>query len=309
MDRLEELAIFVKIIEEGSLVSAARRLRRSPQAVTRALAALEDRTGLRLVDRTTRRLAVTEAGLALFERARILLNDYDAATLRTPEAPARGLLRITAPVQFGRRHMVPIVTMFLDRFAGVRIELLLNDRNVDLIEEGIDIALRIGALNDTALIARRMGEVTRQWVASPAYLREHGVPRTPGDLTRHETIQSSGPGVSEWTYSTKQGSITQRGAPMRLAARFRVNDVETQLDAARDGRGIARLLSYQVADDLEDGKLVRLLEAYEPPPLPIHLVTKGRTHRAPAIDSFLDLATETLSRLSVIHPAETRSSA
>jgi DNA-binding transcriptional LysR family regulator len=311
LDRLEELAIFVRIIEEGSLIGAARRLRRSPQAVTRALAALEDRTGQRLVDRTTRRLAVTEAGFVLFERARILLNDYDAATLRTPAAPVRGLLRITAPVQFGRRHVVPIVTTFLDRFPGVRIELLLNDRNVDLIEEGIDIALRIGALNDSALTARRMGEVTRQWVASPAYLREHGVPRTPGDLTRHETIQASGPGIPEWSFSTKQGpdSVNRRGAPMRLATRFRVNDIETQLAAARDGRGIARLLSYQVADDLADGKLVRVLEAYEPSPLPVHLVTKGRAHRASAIDSLLDLATEALSRLSVIHPAGTRSSA
>jgi DNA-binding transcriptional LysR family regulator len=303
MDRLEELAIFVRIVEEGSLINAARRLRRSPQAVTRALAALEDRIGQRLVDRTTRRLAATEAGLALFERARILLNDYDTATLRTPEAPVRGLLRITAPVQFGRRHIVPIVTIFLDRFPGVRIELLLNDRNVDLIEEGIDIALRIGALSDSGLTARRLGEVTRQWVASPAYLRARGVPRTPDNLTRHETIQAAGPGIPEWTFSIKQGSTQQRGAPMRLATRFRVNDVESQLAAARDGRGIARLLSYQVADDLARGKLVRLLEAYEPPPLPVHLVTKGTTHRAPAIDVFLELATDALSRLSVIHPS------
>jgi DNA-binding transcriptional LysR family regulator len=161
MDRLEELEIFVRIVEEGSLIRAGQRLRRSAPAVTRALAALEDRVGQRLVGRTTRSLAATEVGLALLEKARALLRDYDRATSRTAEAPVRGLLRITAPVQFGRRHIAPLVTAFLERFPGVRVELLLNDRNVDLIEEGIDVALRIGALRDSGLTVRRMGEVIR----------------------------------------------------------------------------------------------------------------------------------------------------
>jgi DNA-binding transcriptional LysR family regulator len=296
MDRLDELTIFVRIIEEGSLVRAARRLNRSPQAVTRALAALEDRTGHRLVDRTTRRLAATEAGLALFERARTLLNDYDAATSRTPEAPIRGLLRITAPVQFGRRHVMPIVTAYLDQFPGIRVELIFNDRNVDMIEEAIDVALRIGPLKDSTLIIRRMGEVSRVWVASPAYLRQHGVPETPADLTRFETIQSAGPAMPEWTFAP-----ARRGAAMHFPSRFRVNDVETQLAAARNGRGIARVLSYQVAEDLENGSLVRVLQKYETAKLPVQLVTKGKAHRAPAIEAFLDLATRTLSDLPVIH--------
>jgi DNA-binding transcriptional LysR family regulator len=297
MDRLEELAIFVRIVEEGSLVRAARRLRRSAPAVTRALAALEDRVGQRLVDRTTRRLAATEAGVALFERARVLLNDYDAATFQTPEAPVRGVLRVTAPVLFGRRHITPIVTAFLDRFPGVRVELLLNDRNVDLIEEGIDVALRIGPLKDSSLTVRRLGEVTRLWVASPDYLARRGVPESPGDLLRHETILGAGPGTPEWTFGAKH-----RGAPMHFPARFRVSDIETQLTAAREGRGIARLLSYQVADDLADGTLQRLLRDYEPPPLPVHLVTKGKAHRAPAVEAFLDLATQSLANRPVIRP-------
>src|SRR5262245_23885413 len=144
MDRLDELAIFVRIVEEGSLARAAARLRRSPPAVTRALAALEDRIGVRLVDRTTRRLAPTEAG-------RALTADYGAATVGAREAPVRGLLRITAPVQFGRRHVAPIVARFLDAQAGVEVELMLNDRNIDLIDEGIDVGLRIGPLADSAL--------------------------------------------------------------------------------------------------------------------------------------------------------------
>jgi DNA-binding transcriptional LysR family regulator len=298
MDRLDELTIFVRIIEEGSLVRAARKLHRSPQAVTRALAALEDRIGQRLVDRTTRRLAATEAGLALFERARALLQDYAAATSRTPQAPIRGLLRITAPVQFGRRHVVPIVTAFLDQFPGIRVELILNDRNVDLIEEGIDVAVRIGPLQDSGLTIRRLGEVSRVCVASPGYLRQHGMPEAPQDLVHHETIQSAGPGVPEWTFAPGR-----RGAPMHFPSRFRVNDIETQLAAARNGRGIARLLSYQVAEDLENGSLVRVLQKYETAKLPVQLVTKGKAHRAPAIETFLELATKTLSALPVIHSA------
>ena len=154
MDRLDELAIFVRIVEEGSLVRAASRLRRSPPAVTRALASLEDRIGLRLIDRTTRRLAPSEAGRALYDRARALVADYEAATTGAADAPVQGLLRITAPVQFGRRHIAPIVARFLDAHDGVEVELMLGDRNLDLIDEGIDVALRIGPLADST---RRRG--------------------------------------------------------------------------------------------------------------------------------------------------------
>src|SRR5436190_6613648 len=154
MDRLDELAIFVRIVDEGSLVRAAARLRRSPPAVTRALAALERRLGARLIDRTTRRLAPTEAGRLLYEKARGLLADYEAASLGVREAPVRGLLRIAAPVQFGRRHVAPVVAAFLDAHAEIEVELMLNDRNVDLIAEAIDIAVRIGSLADSGLSAR-----------------------------------------------------------------------------------------------------------------------------------------------------------
>jgi DNA-binding transcriptional LysR family regulator len=200
-------------------------------------------------------------------------------------------------VQFGRRHIAPITTTFLDRFPGTRIELLLNDRNLDMIEEGIDVALRIGPLEDSTLTVKRIGEVSRVWVASPDYLKQRGTPSTPADLARHEAILGAGPGALEWTFGARH-----RGAPMHLPARFRVNDVETQRLTALEGRGIARLLSYQVADDLVSGTLVRLLRDYQPPPLPVQLVTKGKTHRAPSIDAFLELATEALSGLAVIRP-------
>jgi DNA-binding transcriptional LysR family regulator len=294
---LDELAIFVRIVEEGSLVRAAARLRRSPPAVTRALASLEDRIGLRLIDRTTRRLAATEAGRALYDKARGLIGDYEAATAGTPDAPVRGLLRITAPVQFGRRHIAPIVGRFLDAHEGIEVELLLNDRNIDLIDEAIDVALRIGPLVDSSLSARPVGQVRRLWVASPAYLARRGTPALPADLVRHETILGTLRGNTEWAFAG-----ARRGAPPRLAGRLRVDDVETRLRAARDGRGIAQLLSYQVADDLAAGRLVRLLQAWERPPLPVNLLTKGRAHRAPKIEAFLDFAVRRLIALPVLRP-------
>jgi DNA-binding transcriptional LysR family regulator len=294
MDRLDELAIFVRIVEEGSLARAAARLRRSPPAVTRALAALEDRLGVRLVDRTTRRLAPTEAGRAFYDRARSLTADYEAATAGAREAPVRGLLRITAPVQFGRRHIAPVVARFLDEHDGVEVELLLNDRNIDLIDEGIDVALRIGPLADSTLSARPVGHVRRLWVASPAYLKRRGSLRTPGDLVRHEAILGTLRGNREWSFAGLRTSP-------RLMGRLRVDDVETRLRAAREGRGVAQLLSYQVADELASGNLVRLLQAWEAHPLPVHLVTKGRAHRAPKIDAFVEFAAKWLKTLPVLN--------
>lgn len=285
MDRLDELGVFVRIAEEGSLVRAAKRLRRSPPAVTRALAALEDRLGVRLVDRTTRRLAPTEAGRALYDKARTLMNDYEAATTGAREAPVRGLLRITAPV----------VSRFLDAHDGVEVELLLNDRNIDLIEEGIDVALRIGQLADSGLTVRPVGHVRRLWVASPAYLKRRGTPRTPAELAGHEALFGTSRSTIDWVFAG-----ARRGAPAHMTGRLRVDDVETRLRAARDGRGIAQLLSYQVAEDLAAGRLVRLLQAWERPPLPVHLVTKGRAHRAPKIEAFLDFAAKRLLALPVL---------
>lgn len=297
MDRLDEFAIFVRLVEEGSLVRAAQRLRRSAPAVTRALAALEDRIGVRLIDRTTRRLAPTEAGRALYEQARAVVADYEAAAAGAREAPVRGLLRIAAPVQFGRRHVASLATRFLDSHDGVEIELLLNDRNVDLIEEGIDVAVRIGALADSGLVARPVGHVRRQWVASPAYLAGHGTPKEPADLARHEALLGTSRGAMEWTFGGRR-----RGAPTHLAGRLRVDDIETRLRLAREGRGIAQFLSYQVAEDLAAGRLVRLLRRFEAPPLPVQLLTKGRAHRAPKIEAFVDFAARKLSALPVLHP-------
>jgi DNA-binding transcriptional LysR family regulator len=265
--------------------------------VTRALAALEDRIGVRLIDRTTRRLAPTEAGRLLVDRARVVLDAYEASLAGVANAPVRGVLRVVAPVQFGRRHVAPIAARFLDRFADVEVELMLGDRNVDLIDEAIDVAVRIGHLPDSSLLARQVGEVRRLWVASPGYLRKRGTPRSPADLAAHDVVLGTSPVAQDWIFA---GPV--RDAPHRLTGRLRVDDVETRLRAARAGRGIAQLLSYQVADDLKAGSLIRLFRRYEAPPLPVHLVTKGRVHRAPKLDAFLEFATERLLALPVIRP-------
>jgi DNA-binding transcriptional LysR family regulator len=302
MDRLDELAVLVAVIDHGSLAAAARRLRRSPPAVTRALAALEQRVGVRLVERTTRRLSATEAGRAIAERARLLLNDYGSAVTGLADAPLRGLLRVTAPVQFGRRHVAPLVIGFLAAFPEMQVELVVNDRNLDLIEEGIDVAVRIGPLADSRLLARRVGEVRSVLVASPDYLARRGQPKKPADLAAHDTILGTAPlEASEWRFGAPK-----RSTVVRLSARLLVNDIEARLVAVRAGQGIARVLSYQVSEELEAGSLVRLLADFEPPPLPVHLVAPSGGHKAPKVRAFLDYAAGSLGKLRVIRPIDRR---
>jgi len=296
MDRLDELAIFVGIVEAGSLAGAARRLKRSRPAVTRALAALEERTGTRLIARSTRRLAPSEAGRELAATARRLLAEYEASLGDAAAAPVRGLLRITAPLAFGRRHVTPLVTEFLDRHPEVRVELVLADRNLDLIEDELHLAVRIGALPNSRFVARKIGEIRRLLVAAPDYLRRHPAPLTPADIAGHDTIAS---------FAANQGLTWRfggRGGERRVVVtpRFIVNEIEAVLIAARAGRGLARPLSYQVAEDLASGALLRLLPEFEPEPLPVQLVVPDGRHLAPKVRAFLDHAAEHLPKLAPI---------
>lgn len=296
MDRLNEFEIFLAILDTGSLAGAGRKLRRSPPAVTRALTTLEERLGTRLVERTTRQLAPTEAGRRLAEQARRIVADYDAAVREDAAAPLRGLLRVTAPTVFGRRHVAPLVNSYLDRYPGMQVELILHDRNIDLIEAGIEVAIRIGPLADAGMVARKVGEVRRILVASPEYLARCGTPRSLDDLTQHEIIFNSGlANTPEWRF--RQGG---RERLVHLSPRLLVNDVEAVLMALRAGRGIARVLSYQPAEELAAGTLVRLLPQSEPPPLPVHVVVSSKRHMAPKLRAFLDHAVESLERLQVI---------
>ena len=296
MDRLEELEIFVTILDCGSLAAAGRKLRRSPPAITRALTSLEERLGTRLVERTTRQLAPTDAGRRLAEQARSLLADYDSAVREDAAAPLRGLLRVTAPTVFGRRHVAPLVNSFLDLYPDMQVELILNDRNLDLIDAGIELAVRIGPLADAAMVARKVGEVRRILVASPDYLARRGTPVALDDLPRHDIIFNSGlANTPEWRF--RQGG---RERLLHLAPRLLVNDIEAVLTTVKAGRGIGRVLSYQSAEEVATGKLVRLLPETEPAALPVHVVVSSKRHMAPKLRAFLDHAVAALEALPVI---------
>ena len=302
MDRFDELAIFVAIVDEGSLAAAGRKLRRSPPAVTRALAGLEERVAARLLERTTRRSRPTEVGRRLVEHARAVLAGYGDAVREVGAGPVRGVLRVTAPLVFGRRHVTPVVASFLDAHPGVRVELVLSDRNLDLIGDGLDVALRIGPLADSSLVARRVGEVRRMLVASPSYLAGRAAPRTPEDLVRHDVVfTATRPGPLSWRFG---GAAGRR--EVRLTPRLVVNDVEAALLAVRAGRGVGRALSYQVADDLASGTLIRLLPELEPAPLPVQLVVPSARHLATKSRTFVDHAARALATLGVIRSAASR---
>jgi DNA-binding transcriptional LysR family regulator len=295
MDRLDELAVFVAILDAGSLAVAGRRLRRSAPSVTRALAMLEARLGVRLIERTTRRLTPTEAGQRLGANARRALAAYGDALRPSAEAAPRGILRITAPLIFGRRHVTPVVASFLAAYPAMRADLLLADRNLDLLEEGLDAALRIGPPADSGPPPNRLGEVRRVVVASPGYLSTHGEPGTPAELARQAVVQVVGRSTPpEWRFR-----IGGRERVVRLAPRLMVNEIEAALVAVRAGHGITRVLSYQVADELAAGTLVRLLRAYEPPALPVSLVTAS-AEPPPSARAFLEHAVPVLSALAVL---------
>lgn len=296
MDRFDELQIFIAILDAGSLSGAARRLRRSAPAVTRALNTLEDRVGVRLVERTTRRLAPTEAGVRLAATARRVLADYEDAVREEDAGPLRGKLRITAPHVFGRRHVTPAIIDFLDLHPQLQVEMVFHDRNIDLIEHGIDLAVRIGQLPDTGMVARRVGQVRRILVASPDYLKRRGMPASPHDLEHHDVIFNAGIGTTvEWRF-LHEG----REMPVRLNPRLSVNEIDAILMAVIAGRGIGRPLSYQVAEQLAAGTLVRILEEYEPAPSPVHLLVNGTRHMPPRLRACFDYLASKLPELPVL---------
>jgi DNA-binding transcriptional LysR family regulator len=296
MDRLDEMAVLVAVLGTGSLAAAGRRLRRSPPAITRTIAALEQRIGARLVERTTRRLAPTDAGRALASRAQVLLDLYAEALQAPVQAALRGTLRITAPVVFGRRHVTPCVLVFQAEHPDVRVELELADRNLDLVDEGLDAAIRIGPMPASGLMARHIGSVGQLLLASPDYLAAHGTPATPADLAGHATIVSfSRGGLLEWRF--RDGA---RERVVRLTPRLMVNDIEAMLLAARSGHGLVRALSYQVVDELRTRTLVRLLTDFEPPAEPVRIVFPGGGMMRPSVRAFVEFAAKYLGRLEVV---------
>ncbi|HCF24022.1 MULTISPECIES: LysR family transcriptional regulator [unclassified Novosphingobium] len=285
MDRLSAFETFAAVARAGSFSAAARQLRCSPQAVTRNIAALEAHLGLRLLHRTTRAVSLTGEGAALLPRAERLLTELadTERALRGSGAEPSGELYVTAPVAFGRLHVMPAVTDLLARHPRLDIRLLLVDRNIRMVEEGIDVAVRIGVLSDSALHAVRIGTVRQVIVASPGYLARHGAPTEPADLAQHHLIASTGPrGAGEWRLGGR------RDASDAARRRLQVNTVDAALAAAEAGVGLANFLSYQVADALAAGRLVEVLRPDEPEPLPVSLLFEAARSAAPATRAFVE---------------------
>ena len=288
MDRFQELKVFIAVAETGGFAKAADRLGSSPPAVTRIIAGLEQRLGTEFFARTTRRVHLTEAGKLFLERARGLLSDLESAESEiTGEARMpTGRLTVTASVTLGRSILPPIVTGFLNTHSRVTAKVLLLDRVVNLVEEGVDVAVRIGALPDSTLITRQVGEVRRMLVASPGYLSKRGTPKAAADLKLHSVIAFTGlmPN-NEWTYYGEKGA-----SRVTLQPRFEINDATAAIATAEAGSGITIALSYMVAKSIRDGRLVPVLMNLCPPPVPVQLVYPESRLVAHKVRAFIDHA-------------------
>ncbi|WP_336485972.1 LysR family transcriptional regulator [Methylobacterium nigriterrae] len=288
MDRLDAMSVLIAVVEGGSLSAGARRLRLPLTTVSRKVAELERHLRTRLLTRTSRRVDLTEAGQAYVAAARRILEqvqEAERATTGEYSAP-RGELAVTAPIAFGRRHVVPIATDFLGAYPEIAIRLLLIDRSVNLVEDHIDVALRIGPLADSALVATRVGTVRRVVCAAPGYLARRGVPAEPEELASHDLVTFEGfPATADWRF--RRGA-TSLSVPVR--PRLAVNAAEAAVDAACAGLGITRVLFYQAADEIRSGALCVLLEAYEPEPLPVSFVHPERGLLPLKVRAFLDFA-------------------
>jgi DNA-binding transcriptional LysR family regulator len=297
MDRFEAMKVFVTTVEEGSLAAASRRLKRSPAAVSRAIAALEGHIGTELLHRTTRVLKLSEAGDRYVVACRRVLADMaEADMLAAGDAAApRGLLTVSAPPIYGEEVLRPILDEFLDLHPLVSARLLLQDHAVSLVDEGVDVALRIGRLPDSSLVGTRIGnDVRRVVVAAPAYLESHSAIREPQDLARQAIIAFTNFGLDSWTFTAEANAAAPR--TVRFTPRLTVNSVRAALASAAEGRGLTRLYSYHVAALVQAGRLQVVLTDAEPPPVPAHLVTPEGRLATPKVRAFLDFAAPPLRK-------------
>lgn len=297
MDHLQRLRTFVAVAECGSFARGALAREVSAPAATRAIASLEKHLGALLLQRTTRSLRLTEQGEAFLTDCRRILAELDAAEAAVTGArrEPQGTLAITAPALFGSRHVAPLLFEFLDRHPQLQSRALFTNRLVHLIDEGFDVALRIAVLPDSGLTAVSLGTLRVVVVASPAYLKRHGTPRTPGDLKHHQVIGFTieGQDRGSWAFP---GSRTGAPPPQRLV----VNANDVKVAAAVAGHGLVRALAYQVTDEVRDGRLRVVLQAHEPPPVPVHLVYPAGRVAAAKVREFVHFAAERLRQLPVL---------
>jgi DNA-binding transcriptional LysR family regulator len=297
LDQLHLLNVFVAVVDTNGFAGAARKLKISPPAVTRAINELEEHLNVRLLTRTTRVVRVTEAGARYVEDCRRILAELEEADRSAGgvHGSPQGRLTITAPALFGAKFVTPIVTEYLQRYPEVNATCWFLDRVVNLIDEGVDIAVRIGELPDSSMQAIRVSRVRLLICAAPSYLDQHGTPRTPDELIAHTIVSASAvTPTSEWR-------MVENGAPrvVKVQPRLTTTSNAAAVAAAVSGFGLTRLLSYQVADQLQDGRLKAVLNEFEPAALPVHLVHREGRYASQKARAFLDLAIERLRG----HPA------
>ncbi len=288
MDRAQEMAVFARVVTEGSFSAAAQALQISPSAVSKQIGRLEERLGSRLLNRTTRRLALTPEGKAYFAWCRRILAEIEAAEAAVLQmnGEPRGLLRINAATSIGRDTVTPLLSELLQRHPELRVELTLTDHVVDLVQEGADVAIRIAALADSSLIARRLRPVERLVVASPDYLARHGAPQRPADLAQHECLIFEG--LTDWRFTTPTGAVT-----VRVVGRFETNDASAMRAAAVCHLGVARIASFYIEADLREGRLVPLLpDCRSAEDTAIYALYPAGKHLSPKVRAFIDLLVE-----------------
>ena len=291
MDRIEAMQAFVTVADLQGFAPAARKLGMSPSGVTRLIAALEERLGARLLQRTTRSVTLTDAGARYLERARRILSDVEEAESAAEGERTRpgGRLTVSAPVGFGRLHVSPVMSAYLKRYPEVSADLRLSDRMINLVEEGVDLAVRIGHLPDSTLVARHVGEMRRIVVASREYLKRRGEPKTPEAIAAHDTIHFGAMTAEpEWRFVADGREIRVSSTP-----RFSSNSADAAIQYAEAGGGLTRVLAYQAADSLKAGRLRIVLAPFTPPALPIHIVYPTSRLLSAKVRTFIDLVTET----------------
>jgi len=290
MDRIDAMQAFVTVADLKGFAPAARKLGLSPSGVTRLIAALEDRLGARLLQRTTRQVTLTDAGARYLERARRILSDVEEAESAAEGERTRpgGRLVVSAPNGFGRLHVSPVMSAYLKRYPEVSADLRLSDRMINLVEEGVDLAVRIGHLPDSTLVARHVGEMRRIVAASKEYLKRRGEPKTPEAIADHDTIHFGAMTAEpEWRFVADGREIRISSTP-----RFASNSADAAIQYAEAGGGLTRVLAYQAADSLKAGRLKIVLAPFAPPALPIHIVYPTSRLLSAKVRTFIDLVTE-----------------
>jgi DNA-binding transcriptional LysR family regulator len=292
MDQIHLMKVFVAVGELESFAAAARRLDISPAAVTRAISALEDQLGVKLLLRTTRSVRVTEAGSRYLEDTRHILASINEANEAAAgiNATPKGELAVTAPILFGKKFVMPCIVRYLQQYPEVDVSAFFLDRIVNMVEEGMDVAVRIGPLPDSGLKALRVGKVRRMLCASPQYLTRHGVPQHPSDLLEHAVIATTNLSPrAGWRFG-----VTDQPTTVRMQPRLTVTSNDGAIAAAVGGLGIARLLSYQVVDEIASGQLEVILAEYEEAPWPIHVLHRESKYGSAKVRAFVDMLAEHL---------------